>query len=103
MRTHSHGNALLPNVGVASPVDQPALMAARQLLLTLPYELHCAIPRDHLVCVCGHYCSPFAEVGPTEPPLFMARLPPSIGINTPVIQLALSEARKTARPLMSSG
>ena len=103
MRTDADGDGFLPDVGVASPVDQPALMAARQLLLALPDELHGAIPRKHLLFGRGHYCPPFAEVGPTEPPLFMARLPPSIGISAPVIQLALSEARKTARPLMSSG
>jgi hypothetical protein len=94
MRTHSHGDGFLTDVCVASPVDQPALMAARQLLLTLPDELHCAIPRKHLLFGRGHYCPPFAEVGPTEPALFMARLPPSIGISAPVIQLALSEGKK---------
>ena len=81
--THSHGDGFLPDVGVASPMDQAALMAARQLFLTLPYQLHGAIPRKHLLFGRGHYCSPLAEVGPTEPPLFMARLPPSIGISAP--------------------
>lgn len=36
-------------------------------------------------------------------PGFIARLPPSIGISAPVIQLDASEARSTAKPLMSSG
>jgi hypothetical protein len=35
--THSHGDGFLPDVGVASPMDQAALVAARQLFLTLPY------------------------------------------------------------------
>ena len=40
---------------------------------------------------------------PTVPPAFRARLPPSMGIRVPVIQLEASEARNTARPRMSSG
>ncbi len=47
--THSHGDGFLPDVGVASPMDQTALMAARQLFFTLPYQLHGAIPRKHLL------------------------------------------------------
>jgi len=35
--THPHGDGFLPDVGVASTMDQAALMAARQLFLTLPY------------------------------------------------------------------
>jgi hypothetical protein len=35
--THPHGDGFLPDVGVASTMDQAALMAARQLFLTLSY------------------------------------------------------------------
>src|SRR6185312_12984286 len=38
-----------------------------------------------------------------DAPGFIARLPPSMGIRAPVIQLDASEASKMASPLMSSG
>src|SRR6476646_6554359 len=102
MRANTRRDRFLSHVRMASPVDQPALVTTRQLFLTLPYQLHGAIPRHHLLPA-ARRCTHFAIVLPTEPPPFSARLPPSIGISAPVIQQELSEARKTARPLMSSG
>ena len=43
------GDRLLADVGVAGAVDQPALVAPRQLLLALANQLHGAIERKDLV------------------------------------------------------
>ena len=43
MRTDADGDRFLADVGVAGTVDQAALMAAGQLLLALPDELHGAV------------------------------------------------------------
>ena len=98
----ARGNRLLADISVARAVNQTALMAAGQLLFALPDQLHGAIAGQHLRWGGGGHLDLPAAI-PTEPPPFKARLPPSIGISAPVIQLELSEAKNTARPRMSSG
>src|SRR3954469_14032234 len=98
VRADSHGDGFLPHVRVASAMDQAALMRTRQLLLGLPNELHGAIELQRVGFGSGgHFVTPMVA------PALQARFPPSIGMSAPVIQLEASEARKTARPLMSSG
>ena len=40
VRTNPGGDRLLPDVGVAGPVNQPALMRSRQLLFAAPDQDH---------------------------------------------------------------
>jgi hypothetical protein len=37
---HTRGDCLLPHIGVAGTMDQPALVAARELFLGVPYDQH---------------------------------------------------------------
>ena len=89
LRAHAGGDCLLPHVGVASAVNEPARMAAGELFLAGAYQLHRAIEETQVRC---HTCR-------AEPPAFIARLPPSIGMSAPVIHFEESDARKTQRDL----
>lgn len=91
MGADTGGNRLLPDVGVARSVHKPARMAARELLFARANQLHRAVERH-------------AHRGlRREPPAFIARLPPSIGMIAPVIHLEASEASSTAKPWTSVG
>src|SRR5262245_27471402 len=98
MGADSDCHRFLSDVSVTRSVDQTALVTARELLLRLPDELHRAVEIQRR-CFLGNG-HPFF---PIVAPALAARLPPSIGISVPVSQLDASEARNTARPLMSSG
>src|SRR5260221_9401890 len=86
LRAYAGSDCLFPNVSVASAVNEPARMTAGELLLADAYQLHRAIQEARVRC---HTCR-------TEPPAFIARLPPSIGMSAPVIHFEESEARNTA-------
>src|ERR1700722_576934 len=92
MDTHPCRYRLLANICVARSMNQPARITPRQLLLRLADELHRPIEKCR-----------FRVHARRDPPAFIARFPPSIGISAPVIQLAESDARNTARPLISAG
>ena len=49
MCTHPRGDRFLADVGVAGPVNQPALMRSRQLLFAAADQEHRAIKRQELV------------------------------------------------------
>ena len=49
MRTDAGGDRLLPDVRMAGPVNQPALMRSRQLLFATPDQDHGAIKRQELI------------------------------------------------------
>src|ERR1700722_3707802 len=85
MDTHPCRNRLLANICVARSMNQPVRITARQLLLRAADELHRPIEKRR-----------FSVHARRDPPAFIARFPPSIGISAPVIQLAESDARNTA-------
>src|SRR5688572_22642649 len=89
MGADAGGDGFLADIRVAGSMDESAGVAAGQLLLGGADELHGAVEVH-----CG-----FRMV----PPALRARLPPSMGMMAPVIHFDASDARRTARPLMSSG
>src|SRR3954468_16021074 len=98
VRADSHGDGFLSHVCVAGALNEAALVTTSQLLLGWPDELHGAIELQPVGFGSGgHFVAPMVA------PALQARFPPSMGMSAPVIQLDASEARKTARPLMSSG
>src|SRR5262245_57821457 len=101
---------------MAGAMDQACLVRLGELLFATADHYHLAVEAEQrgpvelrtwrtYHCVCFSYvmldCIP--GMPGCEPPEFLARLPPSIGMIAPVIHVDASDARKIASPLISSG